>query len=480
MSVLNGLKSKLISKEDDNLEKKVIKGSFWVTVVKVVQKLLGLARNIVLARILAPSDFGLFGIALLTLSLLERFTTTGFSQAIIAKKEKPHRYLDTAWTVEAIRGVFLAGILLAGAGWVGSFFNEPQATNIIRLLSFNILISGFTNIGTVFFRKNLKFEKEFIYKVGGPIVDLIVTIVAVLIMRNIYALVIGSLAGAVVNLTISYLIHPYRPKFRIDIKRFKELFDFSKWIFGSSVVDYLLTEGDDILVGRVLGATTLGIYQMAYRISNFPATQVTHLIGSVSYPAYSKLQDRPQKLREAYLKFFKVITFFSFPLAFFIYFFAYDFTFLVLSEKWLPAVVAIQGLALWGLVRSIGASTGPIFKAKNRPDIPTKIGIFKLIVLAASIYPLMVNYGLNGVIIAVVGSAVVTNPIADYILIKFINLRIWQFLERLIFPCLGVVFTWLGLLALKGSFFCLSIMTVFSRTGFYPINIKNFLKKQIG
>ncbi len=495
--MLSALKDKLISKEGDNLERKVVKGSFWIVVVRIVQRLLGLARNIVLARILSPDDFGLFGIALLVLSLLERFTTTGFSQALIAKKEKPHQYLDTAWTVEAIRGIFLAGVLLISADWVGGFFNEPLAATVIRLLSFNILLSGFTNVGVVFFRKNLKFEKDFIYKVGGPIVDLITTIIAILVLRNIYALVIGSLVGATANLVISYLVHPYRPKFRIDLAKFKELFDFSKWIFGSSIVDYLLTEGDDILVGKVLGAGTLGIYQMAYRISNFPATQVTHLIGSVSFPAYSKLQDKPQKLKEAYLKFFKVITFFSFPLAFFVYFFAYDFTLLVLSEKWLGAVIAIQGLALWGLVRSIGASTGPIFKAKNRPDIATKIGIFKLVVLAGSIYPLLINYGLNGVIIAVVGAALVANPVADYILIKFIDLSAWQFIKRLIYPALGVGFTWLGLLALDSLFFSstnfvnfivlavigvaiyLSIMSLFSRLKWYPLNIKTFVKRQL-
>ena len=377
-------------------------GGFWVFSLRIVQQLFDLTRLVILARILAPDDFGLMGIALLTMATLETFSQTGFQAALIQKKEDIRSYLDAAWTVLIFRGIMVFAILYFAAPLAASFFDTPQAKSIIQVIGLSVLFQAFTNIGVIYFQKELEFNKEFIYQLAGTLADFIVAISTVLILKNVWALVLGKLAGSAVRCFVSYLIDPYKPRLSSDVAKAKELFGFGKWILGSSILIFLLTQGDDIFVGKLLGATALGFYQMAYKISNLPATEITHMISRVTFPAYAKLQDDIPKLREAYLKVLQITAFLSFPIAWMIFVLAPDFTRIFLGEKWMPMVPAMQALCVFGVTRSIGATMGPILYSMGRPKIQTKLSSIQLLAMAVIIYPLTIQWGILGSSLAVV------------------------------------------------------------------------------
>jgi len=385
----------------ESLSTRVVKSGLWVFALRMLNRGLGFIRTIVLARLLAPEDFGLLGIALLSISTLETFSKTGFDSALIQKKENVESYLDTAWTVSALRGIVLFSILLFSAPLIASFFNSPEATLIIRVIALYTLFAGLQNIGILFFQKELEFHKQFSYEFSATLVDLSVAITLAFILRNVWALVWGGLAASFVRLVLSYVLHPHRPRIKIDREGFQELFGFGKWVFTSSILVFLVTQGDDILVGKMLGVTALGLYQMAYTLSNLPATEVTHMISKVTFPAYSKFQEDLPRLSEAYLKVLQFTTFVSFPLAGGIFIFASDFIRIFLGDKWIPMVPAVQVLVLAGLVRSIAATTGPIFYATRKPRIDTIWQIVRLLVFSAFIYPLTLRLGILGTSIAV-------------------------------------------------------------------------------
>ncbi|RKY42346.1 MAG: lipopolysaccharide biosynthesis protein, partial [Candidatus Omnitrophota bacterium] len=352
------LENKELTLSEPFLLQRAVHGGFWVFALRISQQLFRLGRLIILARILAPYDFGLIGIALLTVAILETFSQTGFQQALIQKKNNIEIYLDAAWSVLILRGFILFTILYFIAPYAAFFFNAPEAKPIIQVIGFAVLFQAFTNIGVIYFQKELEFNKQFIYKLSGTLADFVVVISVALILRSVWALVFGLLAGAMVRLIVSYLIHPYRPHLSFDLKKTKELFGFGKWILGSSILIFLLNQGDDIFVGKLLGATALGFYQIAYRMSNMPATEITHVISQVTFPAYSKLQDNIPRLREAYLKVLQLTAFLSFPIAGLIFVLAPDFTKIFLGEKWMPMVPAMQVLCIFGVTRALNATTG--------------------------------------------------------------------------------------------------------------------------
>jgi O-antigen/teichoic acid export membrane protein len=465
-----------LAEPGENLSQRAVRSGFWVFSLRIVQQLFSLARLIILARILAPHDFGLLGIALLTMATLETFSQTGFHAALIQKKEDIKSHLDSAWTVLILRGFILFAILYFIAPYAAVFFNAPEAKLIIQVIGFSILLQAFTNIGVIYFQKELEFNKEFVYQFAGTLADFIVAVSAVLILQNVWALVFGLLAGNAARFIVSYLIHPYRPRLSSDLGKAKELFVFGKWILGSSILVFLITQGDSIFVGKMLGVTALGFYQLAYRISNMPTTEITHVISRVTFPAYSKLQDNISNLRVAYLKVLQVTAFLSFPIAGLIFVLAPDFTMIFLGAKWMPMVPAMMVLALWGAIRSIGATT-IIFQSVGKPEISTKLQFARLILLVIIIYPLTIKWGILGASFAVVLSILPVEPITFYMTIKIIKCRVWEFGKLIALPMLGVAIMSTALLASK--FFIFSSIGLFSFFALVVIGVVIYISMAI-
>lgn len=422
------------------LSQKVVRGGAWILGLRIYNRGLGFIRTIILARLLAPEDFGLLGIAMLAISTIETFSQTGFETVVIQKKGDVELYLDTAWTVSVIRGALLFVILFISAPFVAHFFNTSQATLIIRVIAISTLISGFRNIGIVFFQKELEFNKQFFYEFISAFVDLIVAVILAFILRDVWALIWAGLAGNVVRLVMSYIIHPYRPNIRLNKYEIKVLFSFGKWLLGSSIVTFLVTQGDDILVGKILGITALGMYQMAYLISNLPTTEITHVIAQATFPAYSKMQDDLPKLRIAFLDIFQLTAFISIPLSLGILILAPEFTQIFLGEKWLPMVPVLQILVLAGLIRSIAATLGPFFVGIGRPDIDTKGQIIRLIGLMITIYPLTLYWGLIGASISVLFSISVFVFVFSFMFIKISGCRLKDFFKMILVPIIFSLF----------------------------------------
>ncbi|MCJ7647520.1 MAG: lipopolysaccharide biosynthesis protein, partial [Candidatus Lokiarchaeota archaeon] len=392
---------KNLIKPGETLSQKVVKGGFWVFFLRIFNRGFSLIRLIILARILSPNDFGLMGVAMLTMSTLETFSQTGFQQALIQKKENIESYLNSAWTVLILRGSILFIILYFIAPYVAIFFGAPEAKSIIKVMGFSILFQAFTNIGVIYFQKELEFNREFIYQFSGTLADFIVSILAVLILRNVWALVLGLLAGNITRCFVSYLIHTYRPKLNFNLEKMKELFGFGRWIFGSSIIVFLATQGDDLFLGKILGVTALGLYQLAFRLSNLMTTEITHVISQLTFPLYSKLQSNSFKLKKVFLRTLNITTNMVLPLTVSIIILSHDFVILFLGEQWIDMLFTLQILTIAGFIRSLIATSGPLFIAMGRPNLDFWMNFVRVVVMASSIYPLTRSFGMEGTALSV-------------------------------------------------------------------------------
>lgn len=432
------------------LSRRVAHGGVWSFLLNVLNRTLSLVRTVVLARLLAPEDFGLFGITMLALSALQRFTQTGFDAALIQKKQDTRGHLDTAWAVQIGRGLLLAAVLAAAAPHVAAFFDEPGAADLVRVLALVAVVSGLQNIGVVYFRKELAFHKQFAFRLAGTLADLVAAVVAALILGSAWALLVGLLAGRLVRTVASYLVHPYRPRLRFEMDRARELFGFGKYITAQSVVLFLLTEGDDALVGKVLGAASLGLYQVAYRLSNAAATEITHVISQVTFPAYAKLQDRPNRMNTGLRRTLGVTSFLSLPLAGALGVLAPQLTALFLGERWMPMVPAMQVMCLFGAMRAVGATFGPVYQAVARVDIELKITVIQLLVLVAIIYPFTVEWDILGTAVAITAAMSVSLVATSVQICRVTGLGLVE-LYRPVMPPLGATLGAVALVHLLAS-----------------------------
>jgi len=440
------------SKSNSLLSGKVAKGGLWVFALRVSDGSLGLIKLLILARLLAPSDFGLLGVAFLIIATLDTFSQTGLDTALIQMKDNIKDYLNSVWSINIIRGFILYIILFVSAPYVAVFFNSPESTVIIRVVGITIFLRSFTNAGVIYFQKELEFNKLFLCRFSSTIANFIVSIIAVFTLKSVWALVFGQLADCITGVVASYFFRPHRPRFILDISKVKRLFGFGKWVFISSILVFLFNQGDDFFVGNLLGVTVLGFYQMAYKISNMPATEITHVISKVTYPAYSKIQDDLPRLRDAYLKILKLTAFLSFPVAGLIISLAPDFTIVILGEKWMPMVPSMQVLVLWGLIRSIGATAGPIFYSVGKPEILTKLQSFQLILLMIFLYPFTTKWGILGTSLAVVLASAVANIVVFFKVTRVIQCTIWSFTKVLIYPAVSILVTSTSIMFIKINF----------------------------
>jgi PST family polysaccharide transporter/lipopolysaccharide exporter len=435
LSKLRRLFESLIPGGDD-LINRTVKSGIWVAVMNFSERGLGILLLVVLAGLLDPRDFGLMGIALLTLASLKQFSKLGIDDALIqAEDDDVDEELNTFWSMEAARGVVLCGIMFGAAPLIAGFFSEPRATPILRVLAFSPLAIGLRNPAVVYFQKNLEFHKQFLYRVSGSVVYFVVGVGYALLSPTVWALVIGYVAGDVVRTVVSYLADDYRPWPSFDFGIAKQRFGYGKWVTGTTILYFLYSRGDDAFIGWALSATALGFYQLAYRLSNAPATEITHTISGVTFPAYSKVQNEIGKLREGFFNTIRITTLVSFPMAIGIAAVAPTFVDAFFGADWRPMVPAMQLLAVYGLMRSLGATFGPVWKAVGRPDYVTKLSLLRVVLIALLIYPVTMRFGIEGTALLITGIYVFPMmPLDVYLVLDTVDSSLARFVREVSYP----------------------------------------------
>lgn len=429
------------SKSSPDLYRKSVKGSTWVFGLRLCTQALSFVRYIVLANLLDIGDFGILGIGLLLIHILERFSSTGFRYALIQKKDDVKDYLNTAWSFGLVRAVFLYILLFFSARYMVEWRVEPAkqavALDVIRVLGFVLILEAFKNIGLVYFSKDLKFNKYFSIQVISNLSGIIFSIVIAYVYRSVWALVAGKVSSAVVGVFLSYSMQSFRPRLDFHLGRARELWSFGKWVLFSTIQNFILTEGDDLFVMSYLGVDPLAYYQMAYRYSNIPATQITHMVNRVALPAYSQIQDEVERLKKAYLKTMRMLSSVTFPVSGLILISAPGFVSNLLKPGWEPIILPMQILSIYGCTRAAGASRSPVLMALNKHKFGVYISMIRIFIMLLLIWPFAKYWGITGVSVLIVLLPIASRPVSDYILLKLLSMKFGEYISSQILPLLS-------------------------------------------
>ncbi|MFC4357724.1 lipopolysaccharide biosynthesis protein [Halobium salinum] len=436
MGILELLKKSYVRlTAEGSTTQKAVQSGLWMVGINMSDRLLQMVKLVILASVLSPEAFGLLGIALLSLAALRRILQLGFDQALIQNKRTDiDDYLNTAWILKILRGLVIAFLAYASAPYLAALFNEPKAESLIRIIGLSPVILSIQNPAVVYFQKNLNFEKEFIYQVGGKLVDLVVATVIAFIYQNVWALVYGLIAGNLAKVFLSYAVHQYRPRISFNRAHAREMIGFGKWLMVSGILVFVYGQGDDAFVGWFFGATALGFYQLAYRFSNAPATEVTHVISRVAFPAFSKLQEDVERLREGYFRTVQLSTLIGFPMATGIIIVAPEFVRVFFGVKWLQMVPLMQVLGIWGALRALGANVGAVFKSVGRPDIETKLQVIRVLLSVVLLIPLSNRFGVVGVAYTIIVTTVFIQPLTVRFVLNIIDGSAIRLIRLILFP----------------------------------------------
>ena len=364
----------------------MLRGSAWMIATRWMVRLTGLVSTIVLARLLAPKDFGVVAIALIVVGMLETLRAIGEDRAIIQHGNPTHEHYDAAWTISLLFSLCVAAAIVIVAPFTGVFFHEPRAILVIQCLALRTVLGGLENIGIVDFRRDLRFGRMFVLNFYTKLFSFTVTIIMAVLLRNYWALVAGSLSGQFARTVLSYVMHPYRP--RISFTKMPEIWSFSFWIFVRSIGSYFLTKIDVIAIGGATGTISLGSYTVAKDTASSPTDEiVVPMMTTVLFPVMARYRHTPTEVRRIYLRTLGLSAIIGASTGIGIALVAPDLVRLVLGSKWLSVIPLMGWLALSAGVGILNYGVFPMLDVIGMPKIGTWLQWLRLAVLALVLFP---------------------------------------------------------------------------------------------
>lgn len=388
---------------------------------RIASRGLSFIKIAVLARVLTPSQFGVFGVASLVLVLLEILLETGINVILIQTKKGIEDYLDSAWIVSIIRGVIISVMIIISSPFIASFFKTPDAIGILLFISIVPLVRGFINPAEVKFQKELNFHYEFWFRTSVFFVDAVFSIIFSLLTHSVYSLVIGLLAGAVLEVIVSFVLIKPTPKLTLKSGYFREIFHKGKWITTYGILNYFGENGDNIVIGRILGASSLGLYQMAYKLSILPISEVSDVVSRVVFPVFSKIEEDNKRLITAFIKTMTSIALGAILVGGILFAFPAEIVSVVLGPQWMSIVPIIKVLSIFGVLRTFSGPSSAVFLARGKQKYVTIMTFTRFITLIIMIFPLVSVYGMIGA-----GYAQMLSAIAEFPVILFLFYRMFK------------------------------------------------------
>ncbi len=395
-----------------------IKGVSWTASLKFTTRILTLLRISFLARIFSPAQFGFYGIASLVLSLIEILSETGINIFLIQKRENVDKYINTAWFISIARGIIISILILLLSPFIISFFNMDGYLHLLIIISIVPFVKGFINPAIIFYQKNLRFKNEFFFRFSIFLIESLFIVVIAYITREVYSIALGMIVSALMEVILSFVVMPSRPSFKYNSRYIKEVLSKGRWVTVSGIFNYLFHNFDDMVVGKVLGASSLGLYQVAYKISILPITEISDVVSKVTFPVYVKIRNDKKRLKKAFLKSLSLISMLSMLFGAFVLVFASEIIMLALGEKWLGIIPFLRILIVFGVIRGISGSTSALFFAVGKQEYVSMVTFISFLVLAATVIPLSLGWGLIGVSLSVLVSSIAAIPFMLYYTIK--------------------------------------------------------------
>lgn len=371
-------------------------GAGWMFAWRMGSRVLGLLSTLVLVRVLAPEDFGLFGLAFAVIATLEATVSIGVEAQIVRARQTSRALYDTVFTIALLRGVSLALLMLGFAGPAAAFFDDPRLEQVMRVLALYPLLAGLNNVGAVEFGRNLDFRMIFVLLMLPRFVQIPATLGAALLLHSYWALVIGVLAARVLGTVLSYLCHPYRP--RPSLEMWRELIGLSLWTWVLSVAMAVRDRTATFAIGRVLGPHELGVFTVSAELAQLPTSEIASPISQAAMPglAAALRSGDLAAAADAFLRILGLTVLVVLPAALGLSLVAGPFVTLVLGQRWLETqpLIAILG-ATW-LGYSISLIGIALLDAQARLRRLSLFVLIGILVRGTAVVALAPVYGLNG------------------------------------------------------------------------------------
>ena len=364
-------------------------------------QLISLLRLLVLARIVAPDAFGLVAVATVTIGLLMGLSNLGVVQALVQRESPRNEEYDAAWTLGVLRAAVVTAVLMLIGPLVAGLYGEPAAGPIVRAMALRPLIDAAGSIGVARLTRTLAFRRLAFMALPASVIDA-VTAIALAPAFGVWALVIGTLAGALVQTALSYVLAPHRPRFRLDAGTTTPLVRYGQWIMLTGIVGLVATSITQMALSRTLGVAALGVYVVASRLAFLPSVTAGAVVGAVAFPLYAAHRDDDHRRAATFGALFTGQAMVLYPVIAIIIALAPAFE-AAMGGRWAGTAPTTQILAAACIIGVFGETVTPLLLGRGRADRAFQLELVQSAVRLILLWPLMRLFGIPGAALAWLG-----------------------------------------------------------------------------
>lgn len=389
----------------NTLRHKTITGVIWIFFEQLFRTGVQAATTLILAWFLLPEDFGLMAMIAVFFTISSSLIDSGFSQALIRKKEVNQIDYSTVFYTNLVLGLLVYVLLFVFAPMIASFYDEPKLIELVRVVGLVVIINSFQLVQVADFTRKLNFKVQFKVTLPSTLFSGVIAIFMAAMGFGVWSLVAQMLVSSLTDTALYWIINKWRPSKDFSVKSLDEMFGFGSKLLASGLLNNIFQNIYVIVIGKIFSATLVGYYFFAQKIEQFIVIQLTVAVQKVTYPALSTLQDDNTALKTYYRRIIQVITYIVFPCMIALVVLAKPLFILLLNKDWLPAVPYLQLLCIAGLLYPLNSINLNILMVKGRSDLFLYLEIVKKLVIVI-ILLISTQFGIFGILIGEIISSI--------------------------------------------------------------------------
>ena len=445
--------------KQDNLGNKVLSGLFWKFSERMAAQLVSFIVSIVLARLLAPEDYGAIALITVFITIANVFVVSGFGNSLIQKKNADNLDFSTVFFFNIFFSWFVYFIVFLFAPYVASYYQMEVLKPALRVLALKIVLAGVNSVQQAYVSRNMLFKRFFVSTSIGTVVSAFVGIFVAVFGGGIWALVAQQLCNAVMDTIILWITVKWRPYFSFSWSRLKGLLNYGWKILATNLINTLYDNLKNLIIGKKYTSSDLAFYSKGKQFPELIVTNINSSIGSVLFPAMSLIQDDKKRLKDSIRKAITISSFIMLPLMAGLFVMADEIVVLLLTDKWIECVPYLRIACVYMATYPINTANLQALNAIGRSDFYLKLEILKrgigvllilltfkfgvfylacsdiivsLLAIVINTYPnkTLLNYSLCEQIIDLIPNVLRTVIMAVFVFIT--NMFIKRFINRLI------------------------------------------------
>ncbi|MCQ2230484.1 MAG: lipopolysaccharide biosynthesis protein [Paludibacteraceae bacterium] len=427
---------------EENLKSKTKKGLIWSALGNVANQGIRFVLGLVLARLLSPDAYGVIGMLTIFICVISIFIDCGFSQALIAKKDRTKIDFSTEFWFNVGVGILGYMVLFIISPFVADFYKMPILSPILKVIGLGVIVNSLCVVQSAQLSIRLDFKTSAKISVFSQCISGVVGIVFAYQGLGVWALVIQQLMGSIMNACCLWVIVRWMPSFEFSVESFRYLWRYGSKVLFSSLITQIHDNIYPLIIGKFYNSASLGLYSRAQAFAALPSSNIANVLGNVTFPVLCTVNDDKDRLASVYRNLVRLSAFIVFPLMLGMLVLSEPLVHVLLNAQWYDCILLLQVLCLAMVWQPISLVNLNLLKAAKRTDVLLKLDIVKrtigLIILVVtcqvSVFAIAVGYAFLA-LFSVILNTVCTSRVLNVSFIMQMKDIVSIFLNSMVMAC---------------------------------------------